>query len=236
LVEESAMATVASLRKVMVEVQLVSRGVRDPHVLRAMRMVPREDFVSEALREFAYEDRPLPIEAGQTISQPYIVALMIEQARINPGDTVLEIGAGSGYAAAIMSRIAGKIYSIERHDELARLARQRTAALGYDNIEIHVGDGAQGWPEVAPFDAILIAAGAPSIPEPLYRQLKLGGRLVMPVGAADQQRLLRVVRQSENRFGRENLGPVRFVPLMCGAAEPAPEIDDPEAGAGFPQK
>ena len=208
------MSSAASLRKVMVDSQIAARGVRDPHVLDAMRTVPRERFVPEPLSEFAYEDGPLPIGAGQTISQPYIVAHMVEAAGIEPGDHVLEIGAGSGYAAAVMSRVAGRVFAIERHPELAVLARDRMAALGYANVEIRIGDGTHGWPEEAPFDAVLVAAGGPAVPRPLCRQLTIGGRLVMPVGDAHQQRLIRVRRRSEEGFEEDDLGVVRFVPLV----------------------
>jgi protein-L-isoaspartate(D-aspartate) O-methyltransferase len=241
----------------MVENQIAARGVRDPRVLEAMRTVPREAFVPENLGEFAYEDSPLPIEAGQTISQPYIVALMIEAAALRPEDRVLEIGVGSGYAAAVMSRIARRVHAIERHSELAELARERMASLGYDNVVIRTGDGTRGWPENAPFDAILVAAGGPEVPKPLREQLALGGRLVIPVGSADQQRLVRVTRQSETGFEEEDLGSVRFVPLIGAhgwaedrgsdalverkapadmirdAAEPLPDIDDSAFGALF---
>ena len=208
------MPTASSLRKIMVDSQIVARGIRNPNVLSARRAVPRERFVPQELGEFAYEDTPLPIGAGQTISQPYIVAHMIEAAQLTRGDRVLEIGAGSGYAAAVMSRIADRVYSIERHAELTELARERLAALDYANVEIRTGDGTHGWPEAAPFDAILIAAGGPSIPEPLCRQLAIGGRLVMPVGPADRQRLVRVTRRGQDRFDRDDLGDVRFVPLI----------------------
>ncbi|MBW8745261.1 MAG: protein-L-isoaspartate(D-aspartate) O-methyltransferase [Sphingomonas sp.] len=208
------MSAAASLRDFMVDSQIAARGVRDAEVLDAMRLVPRERFVPEQLREFAYEDTPLPIEAGQTISQPYIVAHMIEAAAVGRDDRVLEIGAGSGYAAAVISRIAGQVYAIERHPQLAALARERMSALGYDNVEIRTGDGTQGWPDVAPFDAILVAAGGPAIPQPLCRQLAIGGRLVIPVGDADEQRLMRVTRRSEGNFEEEDLGDVRFVPLI----------------------
>jgi protein-L-isoaspartate(D-aspartate) O-methyltransferase len=241
----------------MVDSQIAARGVRDPNVLDAMRAVPRERFVPEPLGEFAYEDTPLPIEAGQTISQPYIVAHMIEAAAIGPGDRVLEIGAGPGYAAAVMSRIADAVFAIERHPSLAKLARERMAGLGYGNVEIRTGDGTQGWPEAAPFDAILVAAGGPSVPQPLCRQLAIGGRLVMPVGDANQQRLIRVTRRAEEEFEQDDLGDVRFVPLIGAhgwaedagsdalvepkplaaiirnAAEPLPDIDDPAFGALF---
>ena len=209
------MSNLVEARDRMVQRQIVGRGIASDDVVAAFRRVPREAFVAENLREFAYEDSPLPIEAGQTISQPYIVALMIEAAGIGPADRVLEIGAGSGYAAAVMSRIARRVYTIERHDELARLARKRIAGLGYDNVEIRTGDGTRGWPEAAPFDAILAAAGGPAVPAALTRQLAVGGRLVMPVGDDLQsQRLVKITRRSENEFDEEDLGPVMFVPLI----------------------
>ncbi|QCB55713.1 protein-L-isoaspartate(D-aspartate) O-methyltransferase [Sphingopyxis sp. PAMC25046] len=201
-------------REAMVDYQVAARGVRDPHVLNAMREVPRERFVPEPLAEFAYEDTPLPIEAGQTISQPYIVALMLEAAEIQPEDRVLEIGVGSGYAAAVMSRIARRVHAIDRHEELTNLARSRMADLGYDNVVIRSGDGTQGWPENAPFDVILVAAGGPAVPEPLREQLALGGRLVIPVGDAGEQRLMRLTRIDEESFVEDDLGAVRFVPLV----------------------
>jgi protein-L-isoaspartate(D-aspartate) O-methyltransferase len=217
----------------MVQRQIEARGVRDPYTLEAMRQVPREEFVSTPLREFAYEDSPLPIEAGQTISQPYIVALMIAEAHIRPGERVLEIGAGSGYAAAVMAAIAAQVYAIERVPELAEHARERFERLGYDNIEVRVGDGTRGWPEAAPFDAILAAAGGPDVPDVLLQQLAPGGRLVMPVGSTRaQQRLVLVTRTEADRFVQKELGDVRFVPLIgehgwrddapVTIAEPAP--------------
>ncbi len=208
------MPDLAQARAHMVDAQIARRGIKDPHVLEAMRRVPRERFVSDDLAEFAYEDTPLPIEAGQTISQPYIVAHMIEAAEIQPGDRVLEIGAGSGYAAAVMSRIAERVYTIERHADLARIARERLAALGYENIEVRVGDGTLGWSEAQLFDAILAAAGGPTIPQPLRKQLAVGGRLVIPVGPTDHQQLVRLTRVSERKYEEENLGDVRFVPLI----------------------
>jgi len=202
-------------RESMVERQVARRGVRDDHVLEAMREVPREAFVPESLREFAYDDAPLPIEAGQTISQPYIVGLMIQAAEIRPGDRVLEIGAGSGYAAAVMSRIAARVFAVERHEELTEQARGRLQKIGYDNVELRTGDGTRGWPEEAPFDAILAAAGAPAVPQALKEQLDLGGRLVMPVGDEESgQRLIRVTRISASHFEEDDLGGVRFVPLI----------------------
>jgi protein-L-isoaspartate(D-aspartate) O-methyltransferase len=198
----------------MVERQVEGRGIRDPHVLGALREVPRDLFVPEGLKEFAYEDAPLPIEAGQTISQPYVVALMIASAGLRPGDRVLEIGAGSGYAAAVMSRIASRVYAIERHGELSRLAAQRMHRLRYDNVQVRTGDGTQGWVDEAPFDVVLVAAGGPAIPQPLKEQLDLGGRLVMPVGPAGQQRLIKVTRRDATHFEEEDLGEVTFVPLI----------------------
>ena len=209
------MLDVDHAREQMIERQLARRGVDDPHVLDAMREVPREAFVPEGLREFAYDDAPLPIEAGQTISQPYIVGLMIQAARIRPGDRVLEIGAGSGYAAAVMSRIADQVFTIERHGELTRLARHRLRRLGYDNVELRTGDGTRGWAEEGPFDAILAAAGGPAVPQALKEQLDLGGRLIMPVGDEESgQRLIRVTRTGAGRFEEDDLGGVRFVPLI----------------------
>ena len=201
-------------RAAMVEDQIVARGITDGRVLAAMRAVPREAFVPEALRDFAYADMPLPIGAGQTISQPCIVELMIEAAGIGPADRVLEIGLGSGYAAAVISRIARRVYAIDRHIELTMLAHERLACLGYDNVAIRTADGTAGWPEAAPFDAILVAAAGPDLPPPLCSQMAIGGRLVMPVGDVGQQRLIRVVRRKEDRFDRDDLGGVRFVPLL----------------------
>jgi protein-L-isoaspartate(D-aspartate) O-methyltransferase len=202
-------------RERMVQRQVAARGVRDHYTLEAMRRVPREEFVSPALREFAYEDSPLPIEGGQTISQPYIVGLMIAEAQVRPGERVLEIGAGSGYAAAVMAAIADKVYAIERVPELAEIARQRFERLGYDNIELRVADGTRGWAEEAPFDAILAAAGGPEVPDVLLRQLAPGGRLVMPIGQTrDEQHLVLVTRTGNDRYVQKELGAVRFVPLI----------------------
>ena len=209
------MTELAAARRRMVERQIAARGVVGKRLLAAMRTVPREAFVPDHLREFAYEDAPLSIEADQTISQPYIVALMIEAARLGPDGKVLEIGAGSGYAAAVMSRIAGRVYAIERHKALAELAAGRMARLGYGNVVVRHGDGSKGWPEEAPFDAILAAASGPDVPDVLLRQLAVGGRLVMPVGEPQAvQTLVAVTRSGEDRFDTEDLGPVRFVPLI----------------------
>src|SRR5712675_2723121 len=196
-------------RNRMMDLQIVRRGIRDPNVLEAMRCVPREAFVEPGYEEFAYEDGPLPIGEGQTISQPYIVALMIEAAEVKPGDSVLEVGAGSGYAAAVMSQIADRVYTIERHPSLGNFARQRFKKLGYDNIELRVGDGTRGWREAAPFDAILVAAGGPEVPPALKEQLAIGGRLVIPVGEeARYQTLIKLTRTSDTEFEEQNLGAV----------------------------
>jgi protein-L-isoaspartate(D-aspartate) O-methyltransferase len=209
------MTDFAALREAMVDRQIAGRGLRNAALLAAMRAVPREIFVPEAVRDFAYEDGPLPIEAGQTISQPYIVALMIEAAGIAPGGRVLEIGAGSGYAAAVVSRIAEEVIAIERHDQLADLAAARMARLGYTNVRILAGDGSAGWPDAAPYDAILAAASGSHVPDVLKRQLKVGGALVMPIGApGEAQNLVRVTRQSGEGWELESLGAVRFVPLI----------------------
>jgi len=201
-------------RRSMVQRQIARRGVRHEGVLAALRGVPREAFISDELAEFAYDDTPLPIEAGQTISQPYIVALMLEALKPTPGDRVLEIGAGSGYAAAVMSRAVAEVYAVERHGELAALARRRLADLGFDNVHIRHGDGSLGWPEHAPYQGIAVAAGGPHIPRALLDQLAIGGRLVMPVGPARLQQLIRVTRKGEKEYVREDLTDVRFVPLI----------------------
>ena len=198
----------------MVETQIAHRGVRDPQVLAAMGAVPREAFIEEGLKESAYDDRALAIGEGQSISQPYVVAVMIEAARLGTGDRVLEVGAGSGYAAAILSRIAGRVFAIERHPTLTAVAQKRCDELGYDNILLRTGDGSLGWPEEAPFDPILVAAGGPAPPIPLKRQLAVGGRLIVPVGDALEQRLLRLTRLGRGTFREDDLGGVRFVPLI----------------------
>lgn len=202
-------------REEMVRYQVAARGVRSEPVLEAMRSVPREEFLPDNLREFAYEDSPLPIAAGQTISQPYIVAFMVEALNLRGGERVLEIGAGSGYAAAILAQIAARVYSIERIGELAKGAAATLARLGYDNVEIRHADGTRGWPEQAPFDAIVVAAGGPEVPESLKQQLKIGGRLIIPIGSTPEiQELVRVTRVSEDEFEMEDLADVRFVPLL----------------------
>lgn len=203
------------LRAKMVRDQLAARGIRDENVLSAMGAVPREAFVREDLAEFAYDDRPLPIAENQTISQPFVVAFMIEAAGVAQGSRVLEVGAGSGYAAAVVSRIAREVYAVERHRELAEGARERLSALGYDNVHVIHADGSRGLPEYGPYDAILVSAGGPAVPPELQEQLALGGRLVIPVGDEPRsQDLIRVVRRSEKQYSEENLGAVQFVPLV----------------------
>lgn len=202
-------------RERMVVSQIARRGVTDPRVLDAMRKVPREAFVAASMEEFAYEDSPLPIAEGQTISQPYIVALMIEAAQVKPGNRVLDVGTGSGYAAAVLSRIAGRVYSIERHRPLVEAARRKLESFGFNNVEVRHGDGTLGWHEVAPFDAIVVAAGGPEIPEALRKQLKVGGRMIIPIGKmGETQQLVKVVRDSPTQYHEEDLGPVTFVPLI----------------------
>jgi protein-L-isoaspartate(D-aspartate) O-methyltransferase len=209
------MTDFTGLRESMVVNQIAARGVLSEDVLGAMRKVPRELFLPRHLAEFAYEDSPLPIEAGQTISQPYIVAFMAEALALHGGEKVLEIGTGSGYAAAILGEIAGEIYTIEYIDELAKSSAAVLAKLGYDNVRVMCGDGSLGWPEHAPYDGIVVAAGGPGVPESLKQQLKIGGRLVIPVGENKNfQELIRVTRISETEYESEDLADVRFVPLV----------------------
>lgn len=202
-------------RAQMVETQIVRRGVTDRRVLDAMRTVPREKFVDEGFEESAYEDSPLPIGEGQTISQPFVVAHMIDAARLKPGERVLEVGAGCGYAAAVIAEIAAEVFTIERHAALGEAARRRLKTLGFDNVELRIGDGTRGWPEKAPFDAIIVAAGGPAAPAALKQQLEIGGRLIVPVGEKrTSQRLIRITRLAADRFEEEDLGGVMFVPLI----------------------
>jgi protein-L-isoaspartate(D-aspartate) O-methyltransferase len=202
-------------RGAMVQTQIADRGVRSASVLAAMRRVPREEFLPESLHASAYADRALPIEARQTLSQPYVVARMLEAAEIGPRDRVLEVGAGSGYSTAVLALLAERVVAIERHAELAELARSRLKRLGHRNVELHCADGSVGWPQAAPFDAILVDAGGPEVPEALRQQLAIGGRLVMPVGADYHfQHLIKLTRRSESAFDREVLDAVAFVPLV----------------------
>lgn len=201
-------------RAQMVAEQIEARGITDRALLEAMRTVPRERFVPEDMRGYAFRDGPLPIEADQTISQPFIVAEMIAAAGIGPQDRVLEVGAGSGYAAAVMGRLASEVYGIERHRVLADLAAQRMRDLGYDNVTIRQGDGTRGWPEKAPFDAILVAAQGAAVPQALADQLAAGGRIVIPIGGRAMQALKKYTRQPDGTLAEEDLGHVRFVPLI----------------------
>ncbi|GAB6155263.1 hypothetical protein JCM17380_40140 [Desulfosporosinus burensis] len=198
----------------MVQTQLRGRDITDEAVIMSMLAVPRHSYVSENNQAFAYYDTALEIEAGQTISQPYIVALMAQALELKASDKVLEIGTGSGYSAAILSRIALSIYTIERHYLLAQLAKEQFSKQGYKNIGVRVGDGTLGWSEMAPFDAILVTAGGPVIPDSLIEQLALGGRLVIPVGDKGKQHLLRVKKALTGELSEEDLGLVRFVPLI----------------------
>jgi protein-L-isoaspartate(D-aspartate) O-methyltransferase len=203
----------ALLRRGMVERQLRWRGIKDEKVLSSMESVPRHLFVPLSLEGYAYEDSPLPIEEGQTISQPYIVALMIQAAEVTSESRVLEIGTGSGYAAAVLSRIVKEVYTVERIETLAVKAKERFASLNYENIFVKIGDGTLGWAEKGLFDAIIVTAGAPVVPHSLQDQLKSGGRLVVPVGNAFMQELKRY-RKGEGLLTAETLEFVRFVPLI----------------------
>ena len=209
------MGDFATLRERMIDRQIAARGLDDPKLLAAFRAVPREDFISGDYADYAYQDSPLPIESGQTISQPYIVALTIYAAGIGKGDKVLEVGAGSGYAAAVIGRIAGQVIAIERHHELVELAQKRMDYLGYDNVRIVEGDGTLGWPEEAPFDSIVAAASGSHVPQSWIAQLKSGGRIVMPIGDPHSvQSLIKVTKEEDGTLRREDLGGVRFVPLI----------------------
>jgi protein-L-isoaspartate(D-aspartate) O-methyltransferase len=249
------MSDYAELRERMVDRQIARRGLDDPALLAAFRAVPREEFINPSYAGYAYQDSPLPIESGQTISQPYIVALTIDAAGIGPGDKVLEIGAGSGYAAAVIGQIADRVIAVERHPELVHIAQERMRRLGYDNVRIVEGDGTLGWPEEAPFDAIVAAASGSHVPKSLIEQLKPGGRIVMPLGdPSSVQSLVKVTKRKDGTLEREDLGGVRFVPLIgkegfldsgsealiatlpqliAEAAEPLPGIDEPAIAALF---
>lgn len=201
-------------REQMVRRQILARGVVDAAVLRAMRAVPREHFVDPDQRAIAYEDRALPISEGQTISQPYMVAYMLELLELDSDSKLLEVGAGSGYAAAVACQIVDMVYAVEWHASLARRAWKRLQQLGYRNIEIRAGDGSQGWSEQAPFDAILVSAGSDIMPKALKNQLAIGGHMVIPIGGSQGQTLLKVTRVAEDRWKEHESGGVRFVPLV----------------------
>ncbi|HWO21149.1 MAG TPA: protein-L-isoaspartate(D-aspartate) O-methyltransferase [Kofleriaceae bacterium] len=209
-----ALVTPELERARMVEHHLRRRDIRDPLVLQAFARVPREAFVSPDTIAHAYADAPLPIGLGQTISQPYVVALTVQALQLRGHEHVLEIGTGSGYAAAILGAMVREVDTVERLGELARTAAQRLHHLGFSNVYVHHADGSLGWPPGAPYEAICVAAGAPAPPPALLDQLAIGGRLVLPSGGADQQRLVRIVRRDERSFVEEDLGDVRFVPLV----------------------
>ena len=204
-----------SARQQMVDQQIRARGISDPRVLSAMLRVPRDRFVPEADRERAYEDHPLPIGDGQTISQPYVVALMLESLQLSPNNKVLEVGTGSGYATALLAELAGEVFSIERHPALAENSRKVLTTLGYSNVKVFTGDGSLGLPEAAPFDAILVSAASPEVPPELVRQLGEAGRMIIPVGTHDSQQLqfIRIINDQPVISLREL---VRFVPLISG--------------------
>jgi protein-L-isoaspartate(D-aspartate) O-methyltransferase len=210
-----SMTDFAAEREAMVDRQLRRRGITEKWILDAFLEVPREAFVSGGYAHLAYGDHPLPIEAGQTISQPYIVALMIQAAGIGLRDKVLEVGSGSGYAAAVISRIAGKVIGIECRHELAEASRERLSRLEFDNVEIVEGDGSVGWPAEAPYDAILAAASGSHVPQALIGQVAEEGRIVMPLGEPGSvQELVKLTKRADGTVERENLGDVRFVPLV----------------------
>ena len=197
----------------MVRTQLVERGIRDMRVLDAMRKVPRHEFVPETLRQEAYEDQPLPIGEGQTISQPYIVAAMLQHLALQVTDRALDVGTGSGYVTALLSLLCAEVYSVERHAQLAALAESTLHRLGYRNVKIRAGDGSQGWPEYAPFDAILVSAATPEMPPALFAQLREGGRVVVPIGPAFSQEL-QLIRKVSGQPEVKVLEGCRFVPLI----------------------
>ncbi|HYD31775.1 MAG TPA: protein-L-isoaspartate(D-aspartate) O-methyltransferase [Azospirillaceae bacterium] len=225
------MTDFAAERRKMVERQIAGRGIRDKRVLEAMGSVPREAFAPKPLIDFAYADTPLPLTKGATISQPYIVAFMAEKAGVSPGERVLEIGTGSGYAAAVLNRMGAEVFTVERDAALAEQARERLARPGYEGIHVRVGDGALGWPEAAPFAAIVVTAAPEEVPEALKEQLAPGGRLVVPVTDKEgEQRLKRLTRRKDGSLREEDLGWVRFVPLVSDP--PVPRASRP--GPGHP--
>jgi protein-L-isoaspartate(D-aspartate) O-methyltransferase len=209
-------------RRLMVETQLRNRGIRDPRVLDAMLRVPRHEFVPASLIKAAYDDRPLPLGDAETISQPYMVAAMTEAARVQPGDKVLEVGTGSGYQAAILAYLGGRVYSVDRNPVLAETAHERLARLGFDGVEVIVGDGSEGYPPAAPYAVIMVTAAAPSVPPALLEQLAEEGRLLIPVGDLHRQDLLLSVKQ-EGEVRTRKLDPCQFVPLVGRAGWPENE-------------
>ncbi len=209
-------------RRKMVAEQIVSRGVKDPLVLAAMRTVPRHEFVPVDLKDSAYRDAPLPIGREQTISQPYIVALMTESLKLEGGEKVLEIGTGSGYQAAVLAEIAGTVHSVEFNDAICAEATARLSRLGYHDVSVHAGNGFAGWPAEGPYDAIIITAAPDHVPMIILQQLKHGGRLVVPVGKKSQMLQL-WVREGERGFESRNLIAVQFVPMLGGPPRPAPQ-------------
>ena len=214
-------ASCISLRHQMVELQLRSRGIADQRVLAAMERVPRHEFASEAYRAQAYEDHPLPIAEGQTISQPYIVAIMLEALELSPSDHVLEIGTGSGYVTALLAELTARVVSMERHASLADSARTLLASMGYTNVAVVTGDGTRGYPDAAPYHAIIVSAAASEMPSALIAQLADGGRMIVPVGSEDAQQL-RLIRVEGGRVQTELRELCRFVPLI---AEGGPAVD-----------
>jgi protein-L-isoaspartate(D-aspartate) O-methyltransferase len=209
-------------RQRMVLEHLQQRDIVDPAVLAAFARVPREEFVPDDLLHHAYDDAPLPIGSAQTISQPYVVAMTAQALRLRGHERVLEVGTGSGYAAAVLAMLAREVVTVERIEELARTAKERLARLGITNVEVQVGDGTLGWPAAAPYEAIAVSAAAPSPPRALLDQLAIGGRLVLPAGDAEHQRLLRITRRSYDEYLYEDLGDVRFVPLLGEQGWPVP--------------
>ncbi|MFZ5427477.1 MAG: protein-L-isoaspartate(D-aspartate) O-methyltransferase [Thermodesulfobacteriota bacterium] len=201
-------------RERMVRDQIMARGVSTPAVLAAMRRVPRHLFVEEALKPQAYEDHPLPIGHGQTISQPYVVAWMTELLEVLPGMKVLEIGTGSGYQTAVLAEMGALVYSVERVPELHEMTRNRLSSMGYGNVRLKLDDGTLGWPEFAPFERILVTAGGPKIPEPYIEQLAEAGQMVIPVGAERRSQVLTVLRKVDGKIGRKTAGQVMFVDLI----------------------
>jgi len=206
----------SKIRETMVKTQLEARGIQDSGILAAMRKVPRHKFVPANQAAFAYEDRPLPIGYGQTISQPFIVAYMTGMVKPQTGHTVLEIGTGSGYQAAVLAEMVKQVYTIEIIEPLGKIAAERLKNLNYKNIEVKIADGYAGWKEHAPFDAIIVTAAAPYIPAPLKDQLKDGGRMIIPVGAPDGEQQLMLIEKSGNKYKTTSMMPVRFVPFKRG--------------------